>query len=113
MIEFFALREKMYAYTKIDKKVKEKRCKGTKNCVVAEDLAFDDYKTCLFYGKIINRDQMLFQNKNHEVYTINKHKIALNSDYDGIFVQADGILTFDQGKCSAFGLVTIKDVFQS
>ena len=56
---------------------------------------------------------MLFQNKKHEVYTIHKHKIALNSDYDGIFVQADGILTFDQGKCSAFGLVTIKDVFQS
>ena len=32
MTEFVALRAKMYAYRKIDKKVEEKRCKGTKVC---------------------------------------------------------------------------------
>ena len=41
MTESVALREKMYAYRKIDKEVEEKRCKGTKKCVVSEGLAFD------------------------------------------------------------------------
>ena len=51
MTEFLALREKMYAYRKIDKEVEEKCCKCTKKCVVSEGLTFDDYKTCLFDGE--------------------------------------------------------------
>ena len=38
MTEFVALRGKMYAYRKIDKEVEEKRCKGTKKCVVLKAL---------------------------------------------------------------------------
>ena len=72
MTEFVALRAKMYAYRKIDKEVEEKRCKGTKKCVVSEGLTFDDYKTCLFDGKTIYRGQMLFENKKHEMYTVSK-----------------------------------------
>ena len=55
MTEFVALRAKMCAYRKIDKEMEEKRCKGTKKCVVAEGLTFEDYKTCLFYGKTVYR----------------------------------------------------------
>ena len=91
MTEFVALRVKMYAYKKIDKEVEEKRCKGTKKCVVSEGLKLDDYKTCLFDGEMIYREQMLFENKKHEVYTVNKHKIALNRDDDKRLVQVDGI----------------------
>ena len=36
---------------------------------------------------------MLFENKKHEVYTVNKYKIALNRDDDKSIVQADGITT--------------------
>ena len=93
MTEFVALRAKMYAYRKIGKEVEEKRCKGTKKCVVSEGLTFDDYKTCLFDGKTVFREQMLFENKKHEVYTLNKHKIALNRDDDKRVVQADRITT--------------------
>ena len=82
MTDFVALRAKMYTYRKIDKKVEEKRCKGTNRCVVAEGLTFDDYKSSLFDGKTVYRKQMLFENKKHEVYTANKHKIALNRDDD-------------------------------
>ena len=91
--EFVALRAKMYAYRKIDKEVEEKRCKGTKKCVVAESLTFEDYKTCLFDGKTVYREQMLFENKEHKMYTVNKQKIALNRDDDKRVVQADGITT--------------------
>ena len=64
MTEFVALRAKMYAYRKIDRLAAqhehfvacdEKRCKGTKKCVVSEGLTFDDYKTCLFDGKTMRR----------------------------------------------------------
>ena len=58
----------------------EKCCKGLKKCVVSEGLTFDDYKTCLFGGEAICREQMLFENKKHEGYTVNKHKIVLNID---------------------------------
>ena len=102
MTEFVALRAKMYAYRKIDKKVEEKRCKGIKKCVVAEGL---------FDGETIYRKQMLFEIKKHKVYTVNKHKIALNRVDDRRLVQADGITKIGQGTCSAFGLITIKDVF--
>ena len=87
----------MYAYRKIDKKVGEKRCKGTKKCVVAEGLTFDDYKTCLFDGETLYRGQMLFENKKHKVYTVNKHKTALNRNYDKRLAQADGITTLAKG----------------
>ena len=98
--EFVALRAKMYAYRKIDKEVEEKRYKGTKKCVVSEGLTFGDYKVCLFDGKTIYRDQMLFENKKHVVYTVNKHKIALNRDDDKRIVQANGITTLARG-CAA------------
>ena len=94
MIEIVALRTKIYAYNrKIDKKVEDKCCKGTKKCVVVEGLTFDDYKTCLFDDETIHREQMLFENKKHEVYTVNKHKVALNRDDDKRLAQADGITT--------------------
>ena len=70
--EFVALRAKMYAYKEIDKEVEEKRCEGIKKCVVSEGLTFDDYKTCLFDGETIYREQMFFEYKKHEVYTVNK-----------------------------------------
>ena len=77
MTEFVALRAKMYAYRKIDKGVEEKRCKGTKKCGVSEELTFEDYNTSLLDGETIYREQVFFENKKHEVYTVNKHKIAL------------------------------------
>ena len=98
MTEFVvALRAKMYAYRKIDKEVEKKRCKGTKKCVVSEGLTFDDYKTCLFDGETVYRGQRVFENKRHEVYTVNKHKIALNRDDDKRLVQADVITTLARG----------------
>ena len=38
-----------------------------------------------------------FENKKHEVYTVNKYKIALNRDDDKRIVQADGITTLAWG----------------
>ena len=71
--------------------------KGTKKCMVSEGLTFDDYKTFLSDGETIYREQMLFKNKKHEVYTVSKRKIALNRDDDKRIVQTDGITTLARG----------------
>ena len=106
MAEFVSLRAKMYDYRKIDHLAAQhehfvacdkKRCKGTKKCMVSEGLTFDDYKACLFDGETIYREQMLFENKKHELCTVNKYRIALNRDDDKRLVQADGIATLARG----------------
>ena len=40
---------------------------------------------------------MLFENKRHEVYTVNKYKLALNRDDSQRIVHADGITTLASG----------------
>ena len=98
MTEFVALRAKMYAYRKLDEgEPEDKRCKGTKKCVVAASLTFEDYKKCLFEGKTMYREQMLFEHKKHDVFTVNKCKIALNREDDKRIIQSDGITTLARG----------------
>ena len=98
MTEFVALRAKMYAYRRLDeKKPENKKCNGTKKCVVAETLTFEDYKRCLFEGKTVYREQMLFEHEKHDVFTVNKCKIALNRDDDKRIISEDGINTFARG----------------
>ena len=60
-------------------------------------LTFDDYKTCLSDGKTVYREQMFFENKKHELYAVNKHKIDLNREAVKKLVQADGITTLARG----------------
>ena len=61
--------------------------------VAAESLTFVDYETCLFENETIHIEQMLFENKKHEVYTVNKHKTALNRDSNKRRVVVDVIAT--------------------
>ena len=66
--------------------------------MVSEGLTFDGYKTSLFFDdETIYREQTLFENKKHEIYMVNKHKIALNKDDDKRIVQGDGITTLARG----------------
>ena len=82
MTDFIALKVSMCVYRKIDKKLEDESYKGTTKFVFAESLTFDDYNTYLFNGKKIHKDDMIFQNRKREVYTVNKKKIALNRDDD-------------------------------
>ena len=68
--------------------------------MVSEGLRFDDYKTFLFDGETIYREQILFENKKHEVYVVSKHKVALNRGDDKRLVQAGGMTTLARGHVS-------------
>ena len=103
MIEFVALRPKLYAYRKLDGK-EDKRCKGIKKCVVKKTLGFDDYKKCLFgpvggmgKSKSIYRRQLMFRNRKHEVHTVEVNKVALNRDDDKRIVKKNGVSTLARG----------------
>ena len=101
MTEFVALRAKMYAYKTLKKE--DKKCKGTKKCVIAENIQFDDYKQCLF-GKgdtRVYREQQAFEKKKHNVYTVSKRKVALDKNDDKRIIQDDGITTLARGYTAA------------
>ena len=76
MTKFVALRGKINSYRNIDKKLEDKRYKGTQMCLASESLTFDECKTCLSDGKTIYKERILFENKKHKVYTVNKHQIS-------------------------------------
>ena len=56
--------------------------------------------TCQFDGKMIYKEQVLFENKKHKIYTVNKQKIALNRKDDEKMIQADGITALVWGHVS-------------
>ena len=96
MIEFVALRPKLYSYKKLDGS-EDKKCKGIKKCVVKKTLTFEDYKTCLFSDSTEYRSQLMFRSSKHEVHTIEVNKAALNRDDDKRISRKDGISTFARG----------------
>ena len=96
IIEFVALRPKLYSYKKLDGS-EDKKCKGIKKCVVKKTLTFEDYKTCLFNDSTEYRSQLMFRLSKHEVHTIKVNKVALNRDDDKRISKKDGISTFVRG----------------
>ena len=71
MTEFCAIRAKTYAFAVVDgKKIKEnKNAKGTKKCVIKNELMLQDYKNSLFKDEIIRKSQLRFKSDCHDVYT--------------------------------------------
>ena len=45
-------------------------------------LDFEDYKQCLFVGENTFRKQLLFQNKLHDVHSIEMNKLDLSRNGD-------------------------------
>ena len=54
-------------------------------------ITYDDYRTCLFKGKTIYREQMLFENKKH------KYKIVVNRNNDERRMQSDDVTKLARG----------------
>ena len=95
MIEFVALRLKLYAYKYNSKE--EKKCKGIKKCVVKKTLGFDDYINCLLSRTNDYRSQLMFRSTKHEVHMVKVNKVVLNRDDDKRIVKKDGMGTLARG----------------
>ena len=81
MMEFVALRPKIYSYL-MDDDSEHKKTKGTKKCVIR--LKFDNYKDCLLNNKIISKSPQRFKSEKHNLYIDEINKISLigNNDKD-------------------------------
>ena len=79
MKEFISLRPKMYSYRVGENgsaQDEPKKCKGIKKCVVRKTISFEDYKQCLFEGRVIHRSQVMFRSRKHKVRTLEVNKLA-------------------------------------
>ena len=101
MKEFIGLRPKMYSY-KIGGKDEPKKCKGIKQCVVKKTISFEDYKRCLFEGRVIHRSQMMFRSRKHQVKTLEVNKLALSRE-DDKRISINGIDSLAMGHYKVWG----------
>ena len=76
---------------------------------------FENYKDCLFNNKTVYRSQERFKNYNHNVYTEEVNKIALNNNDDKRLQTFDGITTYPYGtnvfKLYENEMLMVKDLF--
>ena len=114
MTEFVALRAKTYAYLN-DDGYKHKKSKGKKRGVIKPKLMFQNFKKCLFNNEAIYRLQERFKSYNHDLYTEEVYKIALNSNDDKRLQTFDRIRTYPYGtnafKVCENEMLIVKDLF--
>ena len=96
MIEFAALTAKTWSYL-IDHGSLHKKAKGTKKCVIKENLKLNDYKNCLFNNRTILKPPQKFNGDYHNVYTEEINNIALSSNDHKILRTFDKITTYSYG----------------
>ena len=92
MIDFMALRLKLYAYEMLSGSG-DKKCKKVKKCVVKKTVDFEDYKQCLFVDEEAFRKKLLFQNRLHKVHMVKVTKLALSRNDKKPVIQSDGVST--------------------
>ncbi|KAL4123344.1 hypothetical protein QTP88_015541 [Uroleucon formosanum] len=101
LLEFIALRPKLYAYKINNKEVK--KAKGVKNYVIDKHMKFDEYLEILnaytnnLSDKKICKTMNFIQSKNHFVYSKSVKKIALTANDDKRIIMHDGIYTIAYG----------------
>ena len=70
-----------------------KKSKGTKKCVIKQELMFENYTDCLPNDKIILNSQEGFKSDHHKEYTEEVNKIVLSSNGDKRLQTHDRITT--------------------
>ena len=75
----------------------DKKCKGTKKCVIKQIIKFENYKKCLQDDKITLKSQQRFKSEAHNVFTEEINKIALSSNDDKRLETFDKITSYPYG----------------
>ena len=90
--EFVGLRPKLYSY-RMHLGSEEKKAKGVKKSVIQKKIMFEDYKRCLLDEKPQTRTMNVIRSYQHEMYTEEVNKIALDSQDDKRIILKDKIFT--------------------
>ena len=70
--------------------------KGTKKCVMKNNIMYENYKDCLFNNKTILKKQR-FKSYHHKLCTEEVNKVALSSNDDKRLQTFDRITTYPYG----------------
>ena len=65
--------------------------------LIKQKLMFQNFKNCLFNNETVYRSQERFKSYNHDVYTEEVNKIALNNKDDNRLQTFDRIRTYPYG----------------
>ena len=96
MIEFCALRAKVYAYLMEDGS-ERKKAKGTKKCIIKKEITFENYRKSLFNSEILLKSQQRFKSDHHKLHTEEVNEIALSSNDDKRLQTFHKITTYPYG----------------
>ena len=96
MRQFCAHTAKTYAY-RLDNNDEVKKAKGTKKCVIQNELTFKDYFNVPFDKVPMKKSQFGFRSRNHETYTEKINKIVLSSHDNKRIQDANGINIYPHG----------------
>ena len=94
--EIAALRPKIYSYLMNDGNV-DKEAKGTKKCVIKQEIKSQDYKECQGNNRTMLRSQQIIRSEEHNVFTEKVNKIALSANSDKRIQTHDGVKTYPCG----------------
>ena len=81
-----------------------KKAKGTKKCIVKQELMFKNFKDCLFNNKTVYRSQRRFKSDHHNLYAEEVNKMAPSSNDDKRLQTFDRVTTYPYGT-NAFKLM--------
>ena len=59
-----------------------KKCKGVTKSIVKNTIEFEDYVKCLLIGEKQNRSMKIIKSENHDIYSKEVNKVALNNEDD-------------------------------
>ena len=96
MTENANARAKTCAYN-YDKNKEKKKAKGTKKCVIKNNLTFDDFKNSVLRNETAIRSQIRFRTDHHWVFTEEVNKITISSNDDETLQTFDRITTYPYG----------------
>ena len=96
-------------------KIKHKKAKAAKKCVIKRRLMIENYTDCLFNDKIIVKSQQKLKSYYPDVYTEETNKIALSSNDDKRLQIFDRITTYPHGtnafKVCESEMMRVRDLF--
>jgi len=102
IVEFIAIRSKMYCYRCDDNKL-IKKIKGIKKSCVDKEITFDDYKNCVFENTTKNVQMNVIRSDKHRITSQSINKLALSSICDKRFL-------LDENNSLAHGHFKIKEM---
>lgn len=100
---FVGLRSKMYAFKTVDNK-EMKRAKGVSRCVTEKELAYEDYRACLYNEEPKTNIMTTIQSEGHQLYTTQVNKISLSMYDDKRYLLENGIQSVPYGYCGPYSM---------